>query len=170
MVRSMMNQTTLPMSFWDYALESAARILNMVPSKKVEKTPYELWHGKVPNLSYLKVWGCEAFVKRDTPNKLEPRSIKCIFVGYPKETMGYYFYYPPEHKVFVARFGEVFKNRLISQETSWRIVELHEIQEDTHPSENTSQLPEMVKHESVEPESEVIPVRRFSRTIHAPKL
>ncbi|GJR03671.1 retrotransposon protein, putative, ty1-copia subclass [Tanacetum coccineum] len=54
MVRSMMSLTTLPLSFWDYALESAARILNMVPTKKVDKTPYELWHGKVPNLSYLK--------------------------------------------------------------------------------------------------------------------
>nr|GEV37706.1 retrotransposon protein, putative, Ty1-copia subclass [Tanacetum cinerariifolium] len=41
MVRSMMSQTTLPKSFWDYALESATRILNMVPTKKVDKTPYE---------------------------------------------------------------------------------------------------------------------------------
>ncbi|GJW24683.1 zinc finger, CCHC-type containing protein [Tanacetum coccineum] len=73
-VRSMMNLTTLPLSFWDYALESATRILNMVPTKKVDKTPYELWYGKVPNLSYLKVWGCEALVKRDTPDKLEQRS------------------------------------------------------------------------------------------------
>ncbi|GJX27309.1 retrotransposon protein, putative, ty1-copia subclass, partial [Tanacetum coccineum] len=46
MVRSMMSQTTLPKSFWDYALETAARILNMVPTKKVEKTPYEVWHGQ----------------------------------------------------------------------------------------------------------------------------
>nr|GEU63700.1 hypothetical protein [Tanacetum cinerariifolium] len=59
MVRSMMNLTTLPLSFWDYALESATCILNMVPTKKVDKTPYELWYGKVSNLSYLKVWGCE---------------------------------------------------------------------------------------------------------------
>ncbi|GKF04128.1 retrotransposon protein, putative, ty1-copia subclass, partial [Tanacetum coccineum] len=70
MVRSMMNLTTLSLSFWDYALESATRILNMVPTKKVDKTPYELWYGKVPNLSYLKVWGCEVLVKRDTLNKL----------------------------------------------------------------------------------------------------
>ncbi|GJR02418.1 retrotransposon protein, putative, ty1-copia subclass [Tanacetum coccineum] len=41
MVRSMMSQTTLPKSFWDYALESAACILNMVPAKKVDKTPYK---------------------------------------------------------------------------------------------------------------------------------
>nr|GFC08531.1 hypothetical protein [Tanacetum cinerariifolium] len=34
-----------------------ARILNIVPTKKVDKTPYELWQGKVPNLSYLKESG-----------------------------------------------------------------------------------------------------------------
>ncbi|GJR25405.1 retrotransposon protein, putative, ty1-copia subclass [Tanacetum coccineum] len=73
----------------DYALESTTRILNMAPTKKVDKTQYELWYGKVPNLSYIKVWGCEAFVKRDTPDKLQQRSIKCIFIGYPKKTMGY---------------------------------------------------------------------------------
>nr|GFD32786.1 retrotransposon protein, putative, Ty1-copia subclass [Tanacetum cinerariifolium] len=54
MVRSMFNLTTLPLSFWDYALESPVRILNMVPIKKVDKTLYEIWHGKAPNLSYLK--------------------------------------------------------------------------------------------------------------------
>ncbi|GJS88853.1 retrotransposon protein, putative, ty1-copia subclass [Tanacetum coccineum] len=37
-----------------YALEFVACILNMVPTKKVEKTPYKSRHGKVPNLSYLK--------------------------------------------------------------------------------------------------------------------
>nr|GEW59263.1 hypothetical protein [Tanacetum cinerariifolium] len=50
MIRSMMSQTTLPKSFWDYALETAARILNMVPTKKVDKTPYEIWHGQAPKL------------------------------------------------------------------------------------------------------------------------
>ena len=127
MVRSMMSLTTLPTSFCGYALESAARILNMVPTKKVDKTPYEIWHGKVPNLSYLKVWGCGALVKRDTPNKLEPRAIKCIFIGYPKETMGYYFYYPSENKIFVARYAEFFESSLISQEVSGSKVDFDEI-------------------------------------------
>ncbi|GJY08311.1 retrotransposon protein, putative, ty1-copia subclass [Tanacetum coccineum] len=103
MVRSMMNLTTLPLSFWDYALETATRILNVVPTKKVDKTPYELWYGKVPNLSYLKIWGCEALVKLDTLDKLQQRSVKCIFIGYPKETMGYYFYFLPKNKIVVAR-------------------------------------------------------------------
>ncbi|GJR05306.1 ribonuclease H-like domain-containing protein [Tanacetum coccineum] len=46
MVRSMMSQTTLSKSFWDNALEYIACILNMVPTKKVEKTSYEVWHGQ----------------------------------------------------------------------------------------------------------------------------
>ncbi|GKG43645.1 hypothetical protein Tco_0482738, partial [Tanacetum coccineum] len=39
-----MNLTTLPKSFWGYALETAARILNMVPTKKVNRTPYSIEH------------------------------------------------------------------------------------------------------------------------------
>ncbi|GJR75568.1 retrotransposon protein, putative, ty1-copia subclass [Tanacetum coccineum] len=170
MVRSMMSLTTLPMSFWGYALESAARILNMVPTKKVNKTPYEMWHGKVPNLSYLKVWGCEALVKRDTPNKLESRSIKCIFVGYPKETMGYYFYYPLENKIFVARYAEFFETNLIKQEASGSTVDFDEIQnEDAQPSENTSLHQYEIEHDTVEPQIDVIPIRRSARIPQAPE-
>nr|GEV73767.1 zinc finger, CCHC-type [Tanacetum cinerariifolium] len=74
--------------------ESAVRINNMVPTNKVNKTTYEIWHAKLLNLSYLKVWGCEALVKQDTPNKLESRSIrpngealrKCILSGPYKPT------------------------------------------------------------------------------------
>ncbi|GJT19667.1 putative RNA-directed DNA polymerase [Tanacetum coccineum] len=157
MVRSMFNLTTLPLSFWDYALESAVRILNMVPTKKVDKTPYEIWHGKVPNLSYLKVWGCEAYVKRDSADKLQQRSVKCIFVGYPKETMGYYFYFPPENKVIVARYGDFLERDLISQEFSGRDYDLEDDHMDTLPSENTSEIP--VEPESLGPPPELIPVR-----------
>nr|GEY16885.1 hypothetical protein [Tanacetum cinerariifolium] len=86
--------------------KSATCILNMVPTKKVDKTPYELWYGKVPNLSYLKVWGC-----------------------YPKETMGYYFYFSPENKIVVARYAEFFERKLITQEVSGRAIDLEEIQD-----------------------------------------
>ncbi|GJZ51127.1 retrotransposon protein, putative, ty1-copia subclass [Tanacetum coccineum] len=168
MVRSMMSQTTLPKSFWDYALESAARILNMVPTKKVDKTPYEVWHGQAPKLSYLKVWGCEALVKRDTltkPDKLEPRALKCIFVGYPKETMGYSFYYPPENKVFVARNAEFFENEVIDHEASGSLEDLEIIQEeDTHPSLDTSLNHEEDDQEIDEPQSDINPIRRSTRT------
>ena len=72
MVRSIMYLTDLPPSFWGYALETAAFTLNRAPSKSVETTPYELWFGKKPKLSFLKVWGCDAYVKKLQPEKLEP--------------------------------------------------------------------------------------------------
>ncbi|KAJ9551376.1 hypothetical protein OSB04_015421 [Centaurea solstitialis] len=80
MVRSMMSRATLPMSFWGYALETAAHILNLVPTKKVAKTPSEMWTGTCPSLAHIKVWGCEVFVRRETNDKLEPRAEKCLFV------------------------------------------------------------------------------------------
>ena len=89
MVRSMMSQSDMPISFWGYALETAAFILNRVPSKAVEKTPYEIWTRKTPSLSFIKIWGCETYVKRQISGKLAPKSDKFLFVGYPKETKGY---------------------------------------------------------------------------------
>ncbi|GJY42316.1 retrotransposon protein, putative, ty1-copia subclass, partial [Tanacetum coccineum] len=109
--------------------EFATRILNMVPTKKVDKTPYELWYGKVTNLSYLKVWRCEALVKRDTLDKLQQRSVKYV---------------------------ELFEKSLITQEVSRRAIDLEEIQdEDTSPSEITSEIPMEVK-DFKPPQEEVI--------------
>ena len=86
MVRSMMYLTDLPLSFWVYALEIAAFTLNRAPYKSVETTPYELWFGKKHKLSFLKVWGCDAYVKTFHPDKFKPKSEKCVFIGYPKES------------------------------------------------------------------------------------
>ena len=117
----------LPLSFWGYALETAAFTLNRVPSKFIVKTPYEMWTGKSPSLSFLKIWGCEAFVKRLQSDKLAPKSDKCIFVGYPKETLGYYFYNRSEGKVFVARNGVLLEKEFLKREKSGRTVQLEEV-------------------------------------------
>lgn len=63
--------------------------------------------------------------------------------------MGYYFYYPPENKIVVARYAKFFEKILISQEVSGRPVELEETHKDASPSENTSQL--QVELESLTP-------------------
>src|SRR5688572_7304033 len=103
MVRSMMSQTDLPLSFWGYALETASFTLNRVPTKSVEKTPYEMWTGKHPGLSLLKVWDARLMSNGLMLDKLTPKLDNCFFVGYPRETKGYYFYSRVEGKVFVAR-------------------------------------------------------------------
>nr|GEU49899.1 hypothetical protein [Tanacetum cinerariifolium] len=54
MVRSMMCRETLPICLWGYALETTAHILNLVPTKKVSKTPFKMWKGKRHSLGHIK--------------------------------------------------------------------------------------------------------------------
>nr|GEU44147.1 zinc finger, CCHC-type [Tanacetum cinerariifolium] len=57
-------------------------------------TPYELWTKKKPNLKYLKVWGCRAFVRLPDPKmkNLGERGIEYIFVGYAKYSKVFRFF------------------------------------------------------------------------------
>ena len=127
MVCSMMSLTDLPLSFWGYALETVAFTLNRAPSRSIEMTPYELWFGKKPKLTFLKVWGCNAYVKRLQPDKLEPKAEKCVFIGYPKETIGYTFYHRSEGMIFVAKNEFFLEKEFLSREVSGRKVELDEV-------------------------------------------
>jgi hypothetical protein len=52
----MISLTDLPLSFWGYALETIAFTLN--------RAPFKLWFGNKPKLSFLKVWGCDVYVKK----------------------------------------------------------------------------------------------------------
>ncbi len=80
-----------------------------------------------PKLSFLKVWCCDAYVKKLQPDKLEPKSEKCVFIGYPKETIGYTFYLRSEGKIFVAKNGSFLEKEFLSKEVSERKVELDEV-------------------------------------------
>ncbi|GJW10178.1 retrotransposon protein, putative, ty1-copia subclass [Tanacetum coccineum] len=123
-----------------YALETAAHILNLVPTKKVSKTPFEMWKGKRPSLGHIKIWGCEVFVRREAQDKLEARSEKCLFVGYPKESFGYLFYKPKDNVVFSV---------------------------DEEPIVNTDSQQEVVT--PVEPNDVSLPIRRTSRVSKPPQ-
>ena len=77
MVRSMMSYASLPDSFWGYALQTAAHILNQVPSKTVLGTPFERWSGKKSVLNYFRIWGCPAYVLKPKAGKLASRYELC---------------------------------------------------------------------------------------------
>ena len=109
-VRSMMSYSTLPISFWGYALNTTIYLLNLVPSKSFAKTPMELWSGCKPSMRYLHIWGCPAHVLKGKPDKLEPKSKVCLLVGYPKETRGYLFYSHKDNKVFVSKNAKFLEN------------------------------------------------------------
>ncbi|KAL0407607.1 UNVERIFIED_CONTAM: Retrovirus-related Pol polyprotein from transposon TNT 1-94 [Sesamum radiatum] len=94
MARSMMAQANLPISFWGDAILTAAYILNRVPSKSIPTTPYELWHGRKPNLEGLRPWGSAGFVHSTSHKygKLGPRASKLIFIRYCEHSKGYVMY------------------------------------------------------------------------------
>ena len=140
MVRSMMSFADLPVSFWGYALNTAVLTLNRTPSRTVDKTPYEIWTGKVPKLSFLKIWGCEAYVKRLQTDKLAPKSDKCYFIGYPKGSFGYYFYNPTQQKVFVARDSVFLEREFISNKSSGRNIHLETVQDDEEQDRKSTRL------------------------------
>lgn len=166
MVRSMMSHADLPISFWGYALETAAYTLNRVPTKAVQKTPYEIWTKKRQSMSFMKIWGCEAFVKRLISDKLGQKSDRCYFVGYPKETKGYYFYYPHENKIIVSRTAVFLERELVSKRNSGRKIELDE---DRVPQNNIE--PGLEREQDIEDNNaqETQIVRRSGRIRHEPE-
>ncbi|GKA34515.1 FAR1-related sequence 5-like protein [Tanacetum coccineum] len=135
-------QTTLSKSFWDYALESAASILNMVPTKKVEKTSYKVWHGQAPKLSYLKDTQRKQWVILSTTH--------------------------PRTRYLLLGMLNSLRNSLITQEASGSLEDFEIIQEeDMHPSENTNLHHDEDDQEIDEPQSDVNPICRSARTQHA---
>ncbi|KAK9020300.1 hypothetical protein V6N11_054789 [Hibiscus sabdariffa] len=165
MVRSMMSHTDLPTSFWGYALETATFTLNRVPSKSVQKTPHEMWTGRRPNMSFMKIWGCKAYVKHQMSTKLEPKSENCTFVGYPKETKGYYFY--NENKVFVARTGVFLEKEFLTNSGKGRNIELEEVQQQQVIEPEVEGISQAVEENPTDLETQ--PLRRSTRERHEPE-
>ena len=67
-----------------------------------------------------------SYVKKLQPKKLEPKPGKCVFIGYPKETIGYTFYLRSKGKIF-DKNGSFLGKEFLSKEVSGRKVELDEV-------------------------------------------
>ena len=143
MVRSMMNNSSVPVSLWMYALRTAAYLLNRIPSKAVPKTPYELGTGRKPSLRHLHVWGCQAEVRIYNPHerKLDPRTISGFFIGYPEKSKGYRFYCP-NHSMRILESGNArfIENGNISGSSESRNIEIKETLVETSTSNVPSQV------------------------------
>ena len=93
MMNAMLLSFGMPDDMWGEAVLSACYILNKVPHKKLDKTPYELWKGFSPNLNYLMVRGCfakVAYSKFRKPN-IGPKTFDCAFIGYAQNSVAYRF-------------------------------------------------------------------------------
>lgn len=91
MVKFMIAQTNLSISFWGDCFLIATYIFNHVPTKAIFSTPYKLWIGKEPNLSYLKPWGFAIYDHNlsHRHGKLGLMGKKCIFIRYSEHSKGY---------------------------------------------------------------------------------
>ena len=134
-----MKSTTLRSRLVRYVLETAARVLNVLPRKYVASTPYEMWKGKKRDFSYFRVWGCPAHVKKHDTDKLESKNEFCRFVGYPKETLGYYFYRFEEQSIFVAKRVVFLEDEYLLRRDSRSKVVLEEVLD---PNTNATSLDE----------------------------
>jgi hypothetical protein len=99
--------------FWKASMETAIHIYNRTPSKIQNwKTPYESWFGKLPNVSRLRIFGCQAWMtipKEARLNKLSDKARKTVFIGYPEGSKGWKLYNPSNGKIwdsFDVRFDE----------------------------------------------------------------
>ena len=80
----------LPKCFWVDVVSTAAYLVNRSPSVPLEfKIPEEKWSGKEITYSHLKIFGCVAYLQSEKRDKLDPKAIKCYFIGYGDEKYGY---------------------------------------------------------------------------------
>src|SRR5688572_8497453 len=108
-VTAMLSQARLPPSFWGRCLATQVKVWNCLPTTSLPgKTPYEAWHGKKPDLSPFRVFGCTAyvFVQKDKRKKLESHMEKCIFVGYPAGYQAWDFYNPVTRRYITSERAE----------------------------------------------------------------
>lgn len=104
MIRSMLHK--MSRGFWAEALSTAVYLKNRSPAAAVPgKTPYEALHGHAPNVENLRVFGstCYSHVPRDERKKIDPKSRRCLFLGYGDTVKGYRLYDEGKKRVIHSR-------------------------------------------------------------------
>ena len=112
MVRSMINNSSLPESLWGEAIKTSIYILNRVPSKAVAKTLYKLWTGKKPSIRHLHVWGCLVEARPYKPNerKLDLRTVSYYFIRCSERSRGFKFYDSSSNSFFETSNAKFIKD------------------------------------------------------------
>ncbi|KAL8093193.1 hypothetical protein AgCh_035182 [Apium graveolens] len=92
MASTMLNEYHRPKYFWAEAMSTACHILNRVLLRPIKKkTPYELYFGKTPKLSYFRVFGSKCFRlnSKEYLKKFDSKSDEGIFLGYSNNSKAY---------------------------------------------------------------------------------
>ena len=97
----------VPREYWGESVKSAAYLINRTPSRVLDfQTPLQKLQKLIPSppLNNLepRIFGYSAYVHQ-TLRKLDPRAIRCIFVGYADLQKGYRCYDSHVKKMYVTR-------------------------------------------------------------------
>ncbi|KAG7538693.1 Zinc finger CCHC-type superfamily [Arabidopsis suecica] len=106
MTRSIMKHMHVPNYLWGEAIRHSTYLLNRIATRSVkDKTPYEAFHMKKPNINHLKIFGCIGYAKVETPHlrKLDDRSKMLVHLGTEPGSKAYRLFNPLNHKVVVSR-------------------------------------------------------------------
>ncbi|CAI7881308.1 unnamed protein product [Closterium sp. NIES-54] len=102
--RTSMIHAAAPHFLWPFAVQYAAHQLNLHPRVSVPETsPTLRWTGKVGDASAFRVWGSRAFVRDLSADKLSPRAVPCVFLGFPPDVPGWQFYHPKSRRVLSSQ-------------------------------------------------------------------
>lgn len=108
-VHASLIEAHMPLSYWGEALNSAAYLINWVPSSSIDfQTSFQALSdavvaATVPNLP-PHIFGCVAFVHlhKHQCNKLTPLALRCVFLGYATHQKGYRCYHLPTRRMFIT--------------------------------------------------------------------
>lgn len=101
----MLFNANAPASLWVDAFSLATNIINRLPSKILDyKSPFELLYHSTPNYNVFKEFGCRVFpyLRNYSTNKLAPRSISCVFIGYSSQYKGYRCLDPSSNRIYTT--------------------------------------------------------------------
>ncbi|CAI7749770.1 unnamed protein product, partial [Closterium sp. NIES-54] len=102
--RTSMIHAATPHFLWPFAVQYAAHQLNLQPRVSLPETsPTLRWTGKVGDASVFRVWGSRAFVRDLSADKLSPRAVPCVFLGFPPDAPGWLFYHPTSRRVLSSQ-------------------------------------------------------------------
>lgn len=103
LTRAMLTEKGLPLSLWAEAIAHVVYIRNRVPDKS-GITPYERWHGKKPDISHFREWGCDVWIKTEKKqSKLAPKAHLHVFVGFEDGPRAIRYYKRDTRKILISR-------------------------------------------------------------------
>ena len=104
---SMLFDGKVPQKYWVEAFFTSSFLGNLLPSSTLpnNKSPYEVLFNRKPEYSALRIFGsaCYPSLRPYTANKLDPKSLQCVFLGYNEKYKGYRCLHPPTGRVYINR-------------------------------------------------------------------